>query len=904
MPPLPFCNAGLAWRRFQDDTTKPPVAMPVQTCRPKSLAEIIAIVEDAESEADPNLELRACGSHWAFSEAAVTQGYMVETTVYPNSVAAGDPDVKDQPWLNSSLFEVIPGCLSQSAREFFSSKQGVTAFNPVAPPVHSQFYLYHVEAGTRIWELYCRLDEGDDSVKGSLADQMDQYKGPWAMETLGGAGGQTIVGAISTGTHGGDVHLSPIADAVQAIHLVGPGGKQYWFETLSPHYSALVDDDKLTKLYGKIEIVRDPDRFKAVLVAAGRMGIIYSVVLRVVRQYALREVTTPTTWSSVKAWISNPADPIFKNNRFVQVFINPNPRLKFDDDHTCYVTLRKLDSLDKSVLPGNTEPYGRKERRFMPNAGNSNQLGEGPSSFNSLICASDAPVRAAFELVMLDVANAINAILDASADVAKYTAMEVVFPTPYTDFLLSAAIAEAATYGGLLIIMQLFWLTVPYGPLPTTLVLIAEWCAVTDHIEIFRRIAEAALADQNKPRVSPYPGATDLCGISYAVMDIHNYLDHGCEVNGDSLEVFFDAASPNLVVFVERLFQRIKEVENGTLAGLTGHHAFPGYVAVRFMGKSSALLAMQRFNTTCSLEVAGFTLAPSTEPFLSTIEQDAIGLGGTIHWGQRNDLTMKEVEQMYDPAGDLYLWRKALSAITDNGRLALFSTQFTRKRGLEVVQPIVQAFSVSPSYGCAGSSVQIAWTAAANPPGTVASLEVRPSNWSGPSPPTTTIHLSDLNGSQAVTLPAGLSDFTLVATTTLNGRPVPADPPRKLQVQGFSDHEKWTILRSGECMSINGRWRWGVEIYFGNDVAPSLLVEELECNFLGEAAWTVRRTGLPDMVFSSSALVQVLSTKPALHGRWLFFVNHSWPTVGVGGPPLCVGGPPLFSVDFRLVCGH
>ncbi len=43
-----------------------------------------------------------------------------------------------------------------------------------------------------------------------------------AMPTLGGSNGQTIAGAISTGTHGTDVKDRPIADAVAAIHRVGP----------------------------------------------------------------------------------------------------------------------------------------------------------------------------------------------------------------------------------------------------------------------------------------------------------------------------------------------------------------------------------------------------------------------------------------------------------------------------------------------------------------------------------------------------------------------------------------------------------------------------------------------------------------------------------------------------------
>ena len=46
-----------------------------------------------------------------------------------------------------------------------------------------------------------------------MAALFPTYKGSWAMATLDGAGGRTIVGAISTGTHDGDFHLPPIDDA-------------------------------------------------------------------------------------------------------------------------------------------------------------------------------------------------------------------------------------------------------------------------------------------------------------------------------------------------------------------------------------------------------------------------------------------------------------------------------------------------------------------------------------------------------------------------------------------------------------------------------------------------------------------------------------------------------------------
>jgi FAD/FMN-containing dehydrogenase len=55
-----------------------------------------------------------------------------------------------------------------------------------------------------------------------------------ALNTMGGASAQTIAGAISTGTHGGDFDRQPLADSVRAIYLVGAGGAHHWIEPANP----------------------------------------------------------------------------------------------------------------------------------------------------------------------------------------------------------------------------------------------------------------------------------------------------------------------------------------------------------------------------------------------------------------------------------------------------------------------------------------------------------------------------------------------------------------------------------------------------------------------------------------------------------------------------------------------
>src|SRR5260370_24873738 len=82
-------------------------------------------------------------------------------------------------------------------------------------------------------------------------------------------------------------------------------------------------------------------------------------------------------------------------------------------------------------------------------------------------------------------------------------------------------------------------------------------------------------------------------------MDGHDYLDQSCDVNVDSIEVFFAASDPMLVAFVDALlvFELAQEVTAGK--------AMVGYISLRFTGPSEALIAMEQHSTTCAIEVAG-----------------------------------------------------------------------------------------------------------------------------------------------------------------------------------------------------------------------------------------------------------------------------------------------------------
>src|SRR6516225_1098543 len=250
------------WVRKIDGDMHVVAEQPQMRWYPATLDELLWIVKKRFKEKPPvTPESHVCGSHWAMSKTAVTTGQMIETST-PVHEDGGD---QAAPRLNHVLYDVIPKCMTEEAKNAFRH-QDVQTFNPAVKPdfwpMPMKFYLFHVESGMRIYELYSFIDSGADGLdERSLAKWVENnpipnlpmdYTGPWALETMGGAGGQTIAGVASTATHGGDVKASSISDLVVALHVIAPDGQEYWIEkkkilpTQEPF--PLVDEDLLNSV--------------------------------------------------------------------------------------------------------------------------------------------------------------------------------------------------------------------------------------------------------------------------------------------------------------------------------------------------------------------------------------------------------------------------------------------------------------------------------------------------------------------------------------------------------------------------------------------------------------------------------------------------------------------------------
>ncbi|GHN02493.1 hypothetical protein WSM22_39820 [Cytophagales bacterium WSM2-2] len=109
-----------------------------------------------------------------------------------------------------------------------------------------------------------------------------------SLKTSGASDGQTIVGAMSTGTHGSNPIEGAIHNYVVGMHIItGPGvADQCWVERKS---YPVVSSAFLNSLNLSLaQLKQDDDLFNSALVNIGGLGVLHAVLLETVEIYQLR----------------------------------------------------------------------------------------------------------------------------------------------------------------------------------------------------------------------------------------------------------------------------------------------------------------------------------------------------------------------------------------------------------------------------------------------------------------------------------------------------------------------------------------------------------------------------------------------------------------------------------------
>ncbi|MEM0978793.1 MAG: FAD-binding protein [Cyanobacteria bacterium P01_H01_bin.58] len=150
-------------------------------------------------------------------------------------------------------------------------------------------HLVHVLAGTKIFQINCLLAH--------------EKSPPLMLPTMGGSNGQSIAGVIGTSVHGSHFNRPPVADAIRAIHLVGPDGRQWWIEPTTDSItnpSRMADARESGQLCPSTQIVYDDALFNATLVSLGTAGVMYSLVVACEPNRNIATRTEEVTWTQAK----------------------------------------------------------------------------------------------------------------------------------------------------------------------------------------------------------------------------------------------------------------------------------------------------------------------------------------------------------------------------------------------------------------------------------------------------------------------------------------------------------------------------------------------------------------------------------------------------------------------------
>jgi hypothetical protein len=247
---------------------------PREIVHPDSLQALVDLVQRAERE---GTTIRMVGAGHAWSDVALTDGYLLEPDRLSGTLALDD------------------GALKPEARDR---------------------RLVRVLGGTPLRRLNAELDGTG-----------------LALPNMGGYDAQTIAGVVSTSTHGSGIDFGPFPDLVRSLDLVVSGGEVVRVEPVD----GPTDPGAFATLHGSgRRLIQDDDTFSAAVCGIGCMGLVHSLVLEVREKFWLNEVRELDTWQAVRQHLTE--DDLRRAGEHYELFVNPYAR--GDGTHRLLVTTR------------------------------------------------------------------------------------------------------------------------------------------------------------------------------------------------------------------------------------------------------------------------------------------------------------------------------------------------------------------------------------------------------------------------------------------------------------------------------------------------------------------------------------------------------------------------------------
>lgn len=548
-------------------------------------------------------------------------------------------------------------------------------------PVDTEL-LFQVEAGITIADLQQLLDHQSPRL---------------ALLASGGSPGATLAGALSTATHGAEFNSSLLVDCVRAVHLVGPGGQQWWIEgdqavadraklLALPRYHAIDPSRFIDSYWSDIPGLTSQDVLKAVVTSMGTMGVIYSVVLAVREQFGLHQVVHPTTWADVLAaagiseqdlrgtpsataneavlnvltgQTANGTGIATGSNVFANLAINPfvNGDTNRAGNHDCWIVNRELVAVPDDANTGTTGVSDYVSALSQSLTARSQNAG----AFGAQI---GKPAGRIFDFVSYG-----TSLSDVTNDISQ------------AGRLVSFITGSGDTFGSALaaVNMQAFLNVLNTSNPPDRG---QEFLA--DVLTGFVHAMEGTGQGQNADG-TPGPGInSDATGVSYRVGAI-GWPDGG--LPGRGLEIALDPA--NAFSFLQTVL--LDDVLVNNMAN--GNEPLLGYISIRVCPQTQTLMGMQQFSpVSVMIEVVSYR-SPQSDELMDTIQTRALawsqgGIQPLLHWGLENDqvtagyLTGTPLGQPYKAGLSRLDAFKKIRAYLTHGRAPVFDNNFTARLGL------------------------------------------------------------------------------------------------------------------------------------------------------------------------------------------------------------------------------
>jgi D-arabinono-1,4-lactone oxidase len=627
-----------------------------QSYRPQDKADLVAAVVKT---AQASRSLRALGTNYSLSKAAVADD-VIDTSALSMHVGQPFP----------AGVSPLPGSrLRNGGSRLLAS---LCASDGRAAGRH----FVHVEAGIKIRDLLADLKSCGLSLP-----------------TMGAGGAQSLAGALSTATHGADFRVPSLVEWIQAIHLVGAGGQEWW---ITPAKSIFADERVMTMpdWCDDARIVADDDAFDAVRVGVGRIGVIYSMVLEVVPAYGLLEVNFEHRWSEIRKLLSASrldgggdtgifAAPLsdlesgwfrtqlLTRSRMFYPYgfrFEHGPPQYPEPPYTPWAQQHLLDTLGifglgdlaRDLRGGMPMPLhhiniavnlARPEqcwvtRRWRREGGiRSVQLDSGPRDpiVQALIDNKRNPIGIV-EPIRQGVGPC-DFILTLGEIFASEEALRF---EVFKEHQMPRIASESTTSGEALFLILYKLATDP----------------------ILRNDARSQVIDGVSKVIGGAFITLARAGLATDILDTHDYSLDGAQ-SGDSVEFFFDASGGDHLSFIDAVIDLSNK-----------HSPVFGYMGIRFTPRSSALIAMQQFDLSVSVEIS--TARARQEDvyadFWDDVHAAAADRRGIPHWGQELRQSTDEIANHYGT--NLGTWRRMLAELSIDSPQT-FSTDFSRIVGLE-----------------------------------------------------------------------------------------------------------------------------------------------------------------------------------------------------------------------------